>query len=278
MNYILYFIIAILFFFSSCEEETHLSASNEVYVSVTSVNDSVIVLFNNDSDTLLRNGNELYDTSGRLFVWTQKDTIVNLNNENAKRWIKKTKANEYISATFTGTCWVERHNVRIYTFDSQCNILKIKIPNYNINYVAEKYVLPVKKNTLNTRYYYPDNEKLNHYTIKYQKNGILIKSKFVSDEFFHYVNNDLYFADGKLFLSCEKDTTIMYEPPLPPLEGYPLKCEIRSVHGNCEEFSAIYYENPDTAFRFVKEYIYDRKYKIKVVVQPCMAEFVLNNS
>ena len=276
MNYRLLIVLFLFFLLSSCNEDVSLSSSNEVYVSVTSKGDSIIVLFTDDSDTLLRKGTEIYDRSGRLFMTTLKDTVLNLDNGKATRWIKRSKDNgsEYTSTTYTGICLVERQNVKTYTFDGNGNIIKIRIPSYYINYVADKYVMPVKQNTTTTNYYYPNSEKTNKYTIKYQNDFILIKSKYTLDETFHYVDGEVYAADGKLFLSNKKDTTIVWGAPSSPLEGYPTKCEIRIARGNSSEHSAKYYINPDTAFRLTSEFIYDNDYRIKMIRQTSTVEFI----
>lgn len=278
-DYLYYICFVFLCFFTSCKRELRLIPSNEVYVSVISKNDSVMVQFTNSCDTLLRKEDGIYDTSGRLFISTCIDTVYYLDNGKTTRWIKKNKDkdNEYTSATYTGSCWVERQNVRIYTFDRHYNITKIEIPGYEVNYVPEEYALPLQQNSSNIKYYYPNNEKLNHFVIKYLKDSFIIKSKQSPDEILHKINGDYYLNDGKIFLSNSKDTSIIYGPPLPPLEGFPMKFEIHPLPGNCETFSTKCYINPDTAYHFISEFIYDNNYRITTIRQMSTAEFIPYN-
>lgn len=268
-----YYIIFFLSFLLSCKEEVCLYPSNEVYVSIITKKDSIIVLYTNGSDTLLKRGNEIYDTSDRLLMTTLKDTIFSLDNSNTTRWIKSAGDDEYSSSTYEGMCWTARSNEKTFTFDSNYNILKIYAPGYIMSYVTDNNVLPIRKSDKRTIFYYPNRDNLNNYVIQYDKNQIIIKNRKKQNETFYVMNNEVYSSDGRIFLSNQRDTTFMYGPPPLPLDGFPSKYVIQPIGGGVD-YSTKCYFNPDTAFRFTNEFIYDKHYKIKEIRQTSVAEFI----
>lgn len=274
-----YYIIFLLSFLSSCKEckeEVCLYPSNDVYVSVLLRKDSIIVFHTNKSDTLLKKGNEIYDTFGRLFMTTRKDTIFSLDNGNTTRWIKSVRENEYSSSTYEGKCWTERSSEKTFTFDSNYNILKIYAPGYIMSYVTDNNILPMRKSDKRITFYYPNRDNLNTYVIQYDKDQIIIKNENKQDETFYVTDDEVYSSDGRIFLSNQRDTTVIYGPPEPPLDGFPSKYVIRPAFGGVD-YSTKCYFNPDTVFRFTKEFIYDKQYRIKVIRQCSVLEFVRNS-
>ena len=266
-------IIIILLLVSSCKEEVCLYPSNKVYIAVTTNKDSIIVDFAEGSDTLLKYGGDIYDTSGRLFMTTLKDTMIYLNDEgDLKRRIKKDKDNRYTSTTFGGICWVERTSVRTYTFDENNNILDIYAPGYLVSYVSEENVLPLKHDTGNTVYYYPNREELGSFIINYQEEGFTFRGKYWTKASFRRVNDEIYDSEGRLFLSNRRDTTIINVPTSPHLANT-VKCVLGPIEGYSEDYFAQYFIKRDTAFSFFIEYVYDKKYRMRMIRQPQVAKF-----